>query len=110
MERANLYPDEIQTETAVGPEERQRLATRPPPSLNPEKERTEKTISLGQLINKLNHLNFFDKHFGRLEARYEVLLDNNRGIFRNVPSYFLGSLFVYKAAKPPNVYIFPISH
>ncbi|WP_319526406.1 PilZ domain-containing protein [uncultured Desulfosarcina sp.] len=61
MERANLYPDEIQAETAVGSEERQRLATHPAPPPKVETERTAKTIGLGQLINKLNHLNFVDK-------------------------------------------------
>jgi hypothetical protein len=61
MERANLYPDEIQAETGVSSNEKNCLTARPSPSPKPEKELTEKTISLGQLINKLNHLNFVDK-------------------------------------------------
>jgi len=61
MERANLYPDDTQTDTAVGTNEKRLLSARPVASPATEHESTTQKISLYQLINKLNHLNFIDQ-------------------------------------------------
>ena len=61
MERANLYPDDTQADTAVSSNEKRLISAQPaaPPAV--EHDPTAKKISLYQLINKLNHLNFIDQ-------------------------------------------------
>ncbi|MFO7714052.1 hypothetical protein [Desulfosarcina sp.] len=61
MERASLYPDAAQADTAVSPNEKLLISAPPPPSPVMEAACTATQISQRQLINKLNHLNFLDK-------------------------------------------------
>ena len=62
MERANLYPDATDAETAVNPNEKRLIsAIPPPPSPEAKNTCTTKQISQHQLINKLNFINFLDK-------------------------------------------------
>ena len=61
MERANLYPDDTQADTAVSSNEKRLLSAQPVASPAAEHEPTAQTINLYQLINKLNHLNFIDQ-------------------------------------------------
>lgn len=62
MERANLYPDEIQANTAVSSNEKQLLSSQPPPTVSEPARISPKQINLRLLINKLNALNFLDNH------------------------------------------------
>jgi hypothetical protein len=60
MERAKLHPVTIQADSAVSSEEKQFLTTAPPPPPATLHNAASKKISLYQLINKLNHLNFIE--------------------------------------------------
>ena len=61
MERANLYPEDTQADTAVSSNEKRLLSAQPVASPVTEGESSAQKISLYQLINKLNHLNFIDQ-------------------------------------------------
>ncbi len=61
MERASLYPETAQAETAVNADEKLLISAIPPSSPEVENASPSRPISQRQLINKLNYLNFLDK-------------------------------------------------
>ena len=61
MERANLYPDVSQSDTAVGSNEKRILTAQPPPSPVGSASSTSTQLNLSQLIDKLNAINFLDR-------------------------------------------------
>src|SRR5690606_13662085 len=68
-------------------------------------------LKLGVCFGFLGRVfHFVNKYFCWLKAWYEMLRNNNRCIFRDVPSSFLSSLFYHEATKTPYINIFAINH
>ena len=67
-------------------------------------------LSLSRFLDFLAVFDFADESFRRLEARNEVLVDNDRRIFRDVTSHFLCPLLVYEAAKAAYVDVVAVGH
>ena len=66
------------------------------------------------LYRKLLHLvavlNLVYKDLGRLKTGYEVLVDDQRRIARNIAGYFLFPLLVNEATKAPDVDVVSVRH
>lgn len=61
MERANLHSDPAPTDTTVTSNEKRLISANPIPTPAVDVACTSKKISMRQLINKLNYINFLDK-------------------------------------------------
>lgn len=61
MERANLHTDPVPTDTTVTSNEKRLISANPTPTPAVDVACTSKKISMRQLINKLNYINFLDK-------------------------------------------------
>ena len=55
-------------------------------------------------------LHFFDEYLGRLENGNVMLVDNDGGIFRNIPRHLLGALLVDEAPETPDINVVSVGH
>ena len=67
-------------------------------------------LFLCELLYLVAVFDLVDENLGRLEARNEMLIDNDGGVARNVARYFFLALLVDKATESANIDIMPARH
>ena len=67
-------------------------------------------LFLSELLYFVAVFDFVDENLGRLEAGYEMLIDNDGSIARNVARYFFLALLIDKATEASNIDIMSTRH
>lgn len=70
-----------------------------------ESRQTSVSLFFSKLLYLVAVLDLVDENFCRLKAWYEMLIDHDGSVARNIACNFLLSFFIDEASKATNIYI-----